>query len=312
MPHDVSSDSPEAVKPLVLVTGIAGFTGVWMRRTLESAGYRVIGTTLHDAGPNDRVLDIESPADCSTLMSELDPDYVIHLAAISFVQSDPARLYAANIVGTVNLLDALAALPRPPRKVILASSANVYGHREGILIREEEAPQPANHYAMSKLAMEMMAATFYARLPIVITRPFNYTGVGQAIDFLVPKIVSHFAERKPFIELGNTDVERDFSDVENVVDIYRRLLASPLRSRVVNICTGIATSLSAIIAMMEGIAGYRIDVRINPTFVRSNDIKTLTGDPRALIEATGPIAPMPMRNTLEKMYRAMIDARSQS
>lgn len=293
------------MKPLVLVTGIAGFTGAWMRRSLEGAGFRVIGTTLHDPGPDDRVLDIESLAACKVLAGELKPDYVIHLAAISSVQSDPARLYAANIVGTVNLLESLAALPDPPRKVILASSANVYGHREGIRIREDEHPRPVNHYAMSKLAVEFMAATFHARLPIVITRPFNYTGVGQTVDFLVPKIVSHFAERKSFIELGNTDVERDFSDVETVVDIYRRLLTSPLRSSVVNICTGIPTSLAAIIAMMEDIAGYRIDVRVNPAFVRSNDIKTLTGDPAALYEAIGPLEPVPMRVTLEKMYRAM-------
>ncbi len=295
------------MKPLVLVTGIAGFTGWWMRRALEAAGYRVIGTTLADAGPNDRVLNIESAADCDALVTELNPDFVIHLAAISFVQSDPARLYAANTVGTVNLLGALAALSSPPRKVILASSANVYGHREGVLIREGERPHPANHYATSKLAMEMMAATFFSRLPIVITRPFNYTGVGQAVEFLVPKIVSHFAERKSFIELGNTDIERDFSDVENVAEIYCRLLTSTLRSSVVNICTGIPTSLKAIIEMMEEIAGYRIEVRINPAFVRSNDIKTLTGDPQALTEATGPITPIPVRLTLEKMYRAMVD-----
>lgn len=293
------------MKPLVLVTGIAGFTGVWMRRSLEAAGYRVVGTTLAGAGPDDRVLDVESAEACHALVGELTPEYVVHLAAISFVQSDPARLYAANVVGTVNLLDALAALPRPPRKVILASSANVYGHREGLSIREDERPQPANHYAMSKLAVEIMAATFFERLPIVITRPFNYTGVGQAREFLIPKIVSHFAEGRPFIELGNTDVERDFSDVENVVEIYGRLLTSPVRSAVVNICTGVPTSLAAVIDMMERIAGYRIEIRVNPTFVRSNDIRTLTGDPRALIAATGPLEPIPMRRTLEKMYKAM-------
>ena len=295
----------ELVKPLVLVTGIAGFTGVWMRRTLELAGYRVIGTTLHNPGPDDRLLDIESAAACKALVAELRPDYVIHLAAISFVVSDPASLYATNIVGTVNLLDALAALPRPPLKLVLASSANIYGHREGLLIREDEAPRPANHYATSKVAMEMMAATFFDLLPIVITRPFNYTGVGQGVEFLIPKIVKHFADRKSFIELGNTDVERDFSDVENVVTIYSRLLTSPLRSGVVNICTGIATSLTTIIGMMEQIAGYRIEVRVNPAFVRNNDIRTLTGDPSALLEATGPIERIPMRQTLEKMFRSM-------
>lgn len=295
----------DASKPLVLVTGIEGFTGASMRTELERAGYRVVGTTLADPAPGDRVLDIESPDACRAVVGELAPEYVIHLAGISFVVSDPARIYAANVVGSVNLLDALAALPTPPKKVVLASSANVYGNREGDRLAETEAPRPANHYAMSKLAMETMAANHFDRLPIVFTRPFNYTGVGQSTNFLVPKIVSHFARGAESIELGNIDVERDFSDVEMVVEVYRKLLASPLRSSAVNICTGTAVSLKAIIAMMEEIAGYRIDVRVNPAFVRPNDIRHLTGDPRALHAAVGELRLRPLRETLERMYRAM-------
>jgi nucleoside-diphosphate-sugar epimerase len=293
------------MKPLVLVTGIEGFTGVLMRKELESHGYRVVGTTLANAGPADRVLNIESADACKAIVAETAPDFVIHLAGISFVQSDPARLYAANVVGTVNLLDALSEAAKTPKKVILASSANIYGDREGDRIAETEEPRPANHYAVSKLAMEKMAANFYDRLPIIITRPFNYTGVGQSTNFLIPKIVSHFACGKRHIELGNTDVERDFSDVEMVVQVYRRLLASPSRSITVNICTGTATSLTNVIAMMEEIAGYRIEVHVNPAFVRPNDIRHLTGDPRAMHAVTGAIKARPLRETLERMYRAL-------
>jgi nucleoside-diphosphate-sugar epimerase len=294
-----------AMKPLVLVTGIEGFTGALMREELESNGYRVVGTTLGHTGPGDYVLDVESADACKAIVSAIAPDFVIHLAGISFVQSDPARLYAANVVGTVNLLDALALAPKVPIKVVLASSANVYGNREGDRITEAEEPRPANHYAVSKWAMEKMAANFYDRLPIIITRPFNYTGVGQSINFLIPKIVSHFARGERHIELGNTDVERDFSDVEMVVQVYRKLLESQSRSVIVNICTGTATSLGSVIAMMEEIAGYRIEVRVNPAFVRPNDIRHLTGDPRAMRAATGEVETRPLRETLESMYRAL-------
>ncbi len=295
------------MKPRVLVTGISGFTGVVMRRELETAGYDVIGTTLGDPGPTDRVLDIESVTACRTLIAEVAPQYVIHLAGISFVpQSEPLRLYAANVIGTVNLLDALAESGVTPTKVVLASSANIYGNREGVRIGEREEPRPANHYAVSKLAMEKMAATFFDRLPILITRPFNYTGVGQSPSFLVPKIVSHFARREPFIELGNIDIERDFSDVDQVVQVYRRLLEAPQRSTVFNICTGKATSLKYIIETMQQIAGYRIEVRTDPKLMRPNDIRHLTGNPEALTAAIGAVDDVPMRTTLEKMYGAML------
>ena len=90
------------------------------------------------------------------------------------------------MMGTINLLDALCALPICPSKVVLASSANVYGNCAVSPIKEDQPPAPVNHYAMSKLAMEHMARTFASRLPIVITRPFNYTGPGQRSNFLIP------------------------------------------------------------------------------------------------------------------------------
>ena len=153
--------------------------------------------------------------------------------------------------------------------------------------------------------MEKMAATYFDRLPILLTRPFNYTGVGQTPSFLVPKIVSHFARGDRVIELGNTDVERDFSDVRMVVEVYRRLMETDLHSRAYNVCTGVATSLRAIIAAMEEIAGYAIEVKTNPAFVRNNEIARLTGDPSALIQAIGELPAMPLHRTLEDMYRAL-------
>ena len=85
-------------------------------------------------------------------------------------------------------------------------------------------PAPVNHYANSKLAMEHTARTYGERLPLLITRPFNYTGPGQATHFLVPKIVEHIKRRETVIELGNTHVSRDFSDVRDIVAVYAHLL----------------------------------------------------------------------------------------
>ena len=290
----------------VLVTGANGFTGVWLRRELESHGYEVVGTCFAASAFGERVLDITSPANCAAVVDEIRPDYVIHLAAISFVQhADATDFYRVNVVGTTNLLDALVRAAVAPTKVLIASSANIYGNIGGAAIAEDQPAAPANHYAASKLAMEQMAATYHGRLPMVVTRPFNYTGVGQSPSFLVPKIVSHFARGERTIELGNTDIERDFSDVRMVAAAYRRLIEAPVRDRTFNICTGVPTSLRRVIELVEEIAGYAIDVRVNPAFVRGNDVKQLTGDPGALIGAIGPVAPIPFRDTLDGMYAAM-------
>jgi nucleoside-diphosphate-sugar epimerase len=206
------------------------------------------------------------------------------------------------VVGTRNLLEALAELKARPRCVLLASSANVYGNAPVELIDETVPPAPANDYAVSKLAMEYLARLWMDRLPIVITRPFNYTGVGQPPNFLLPKIVSHFQARAPVIELGNTDVARDFSDVRTVASVYRQLLEVAPAGDVFNVCSGVAYTLGDVLRMMAAIAGYAIEVRVNPAFVRANEVKRLLGSAGKLERAIGPLAGIPLEETLGWMY----------
>ena len=157
--------------------------------------------------------DLTDKAAVADQVQQAQADTVVHLAAISFVgNADDAAFYSVNVTGCINLLSACAALPQKPRKVLLASSANIYGNCANSPIGEEQTPAPVNHYGTSKLAMEHLARTYADRLPLVITRPFNYTGPGQGKQFLIPKLVEHFARKAPQIELGNLHVEREFND----------------------------------------------------------------------------------------------------
>lgn len=301
-----SEHAGAASRGCVLLTGANGFTGKYVRAELEAAGYTVVGALVGASrGPHEVTLDITSPDNCRRVMEKVRPDYLIHLAAISFVQhADADAFYRVNVIGTINLLQAMADARLSPRRVLIASSANVYGNATAGVISESAPPQPVNHYAVSKLAMEFMVKTWNDRLPIVITRPFNYTGVGQEPHFLVPKIVSHFVQRAPVIELGNLDVERDFSDVRMVARAYRGLLEQDCAGETVNICSGRPYSLRAILATMQEIAGYDIDVRVNPAFVRQSEVKTLVGSPDKLRSLVEDLQAIPLEDTLRWMCQA--------
>jgi len=164
----------------VLVTGLGGFTGIHLAPLLEQRGYEVVRA----AEPEFDLLREDS---IGALVQATQPEYVIHLAAITFVaHQDATALYAVNTVGTTLLLSALERMAPRLRKVVLASTSQIYGNATDDPITESTPPAPISHYACSKLAMEFMARSFFDRLPILITRPFNYIGRGQAPQFLVP------------------------------------------------------------------------------------------------------------------------------
>jgi GDP-6-deoxy-D-talose 4-dehydrogenase len=290
-----------------LITGINGFTGHYLREQLLAAGYRVFGTVLPgEAGGEDlHALDLCDQAAVAAMVDEVRPDVVAHLAGIAFVgHGDASQIYQVNVVGTRNVLSALAGCAHAPSCVLLASSANIYGNASVPLIDESVAPSPANDYAVSKLAMEYMARLWMPRLPIVLARPFNYTGPGQSENFLIPKIVAHFRRGARQIELGNLAIARDFSDVRVVASCYRKLLAAAPGGQAFNVCSGRSHSLASLVEMMEGIAGYRIEVRVNPAFVRANDVLTLAGSNAKLLDAIGSVEQVPLADTLRWMYEA--------
>jgi nucleoside-diphosphate-sugar epimerase len=264
----------------VLITGIHGFTGRFMAAELKAHGCEVIGMgrqPSQDAGYYQA--DLANTAQLHNVLGQIQPDIVVHLAAVAFVGHGVAdAFYQVNLIGTRNLLEAIETCGKTPECVLIASSANVYGNASEGLLDETTPVSPANDYAVSKVAMEYMVSLWHSRLPIVITRPFNYTGVGQDENFLLPKIVSHFVRKADRIELGNLDVWRDFSDVRAVVSAYRGLLEARPIGQTVNVSSGVTHSLRQVIDMCREITGHELITEVNPAFVRDNEVKTLCGD----------------------------------
>ncbi|CAJ0710028.1 NAD-dependent epimerase/dehydratase family protein [Ralstonia thomasii] len=292
----------------VLITGIRGFTGQHLLKELLDAGHEVCGlahTPAPEASVRVHVCDLLDRTALTEVLAREQPEAVVHLAAIAFVAHGDARaIYETNVVGTRNLLDAIHTSGCRPKSVLLASSANIYGNADREVIDESTPAAPANDYAVSKLAMEYMARLWEDKLPITIVRPFNYTGVGQSPNFLLPKIVSHFRERKPVLELGNLHVVRDFSDVRSVVSAYGRLLDEQFAGQTFNVCSGTGYALEDVLAMMCDLAGYQPEIKVNMAFVRANEVHTLIGSNAKLREAIGAQPTIALRDTLQWMLEA--------
>lgn len=290
----------------VLITGAGGFTGRHMAAELAAHDHEPIGLfgRARESIPIEfhqgLVADLLDGDALERAVWVAKPDLVVHLAAVAYVAHGNAEaIYRTNLIGTRNLLEALSKLPVRPRMTLMASSANVYGNAHVQVLDESVPPSPANDYAVSKLAMEYAASLYADRLPMVIARPFNYTGTGQSEQFLIPKILNHVRRRSPFIELGNLDVSRDFSDVRVVVSAYRRLLECPdACGATLNVCSGQAHSLREVLDLAGEISGHRLEARVNPAFVRGNEVRVLRGSRARLESLIGPVLPIPLRDTL--------------
>lgn len=295
----------------VLVTGADGFAGPYVAEALAARGHTVTamarqaGRPRHPAIASWHFADLVDLPATRAVVADARPDAVVHLAAISFVgHANVLELYTSNVVGTRNLLEALSdhALAG---QAIIASSANVYGNRTAGPLHEGLQPDPRSDYALSKLACEHIATMYGDRVPSVIVRPFNYTGVGQSDQFIIPKIVGHTRIGAAEIELGNLEVARDFSDVRFFAEAIARLVETPkAQGQTVNICSGRAVTLIELLALVAELSDHRMVVRTNPSFVRAQEVERLWGDDRLLQQLIGPISGPTLAETLEWMLRA--------
>lgn len=296
-----------------LITGIFGFTGRQLARVLDDAGLEVHGLgRTHDRVSSEdlpatiHLADLQDVEQTRAALAVARPDLIVHLAGIAHVaHGDLREMYLANILGTRNLLDAAASASFPVEHVIVASSANVYGNHDVAVLDEDTSLRPANDYGISKVSAELVAGMYAPRVPLTVVRPFNYTGVGQSSSFLIPKIVAHFRKRASTIELGNIDVARDFSDVRDVCRIYRRLLGNPAAfGQTVNICSGQAVTLREVLNCCSELTGHRLEIAVNPAFVRANEVRSLAGSTERLERIIGELPRIPLKETLRWMLEA--------
>lgn len=289
----------------ILVTGATGFIGRYLVRQLDELGHDVVGTTTR---PSERWLtcDLTDSDRVFEVIKLIKPEVVIHLAALSSVtQGETLEYYATNLVGTENLLQAIASLEFRCR-LIFVSTAGVYGNQETGVLSEDMSPLPVSHYGISKYACERLVSNFSDRIDMTIVRPFNVIGVGQSGGFIVPKLVEHFAKGALSIRLGRLEPVRDYIDVYSCIDILIGLIWQPASiGEVVNLCSGKGISVQELLNIITEISGHKIDVISAPEYMRANEVFSLLGSVEKLnLLLPNRTLPRPINEVLKEMLYA--------
>jgi len=291
--------------------------GGYLREFLKSRRFDVWGTAYperpqHSLEENLFHLDIRSERDIFKCINRAKPDWVFHLAAVSNVRHSWERrkeTFETNLLGTSNLFEAVRRYA-PRARVLFVSSSDVYGaERSSNQPLDEKAEVLAmNPYAYTKLSGELLSE-FYTRvenLDIVITRPFPHTGPGQSADFVCSDWAYQIAriekgDGKPEIKVGDISVQRDFTDVRDVVKAYAILLEKGKRGEIYNICSGKSYSLESILHMLLSFSSQSIEIRVDSQKMRKTEIPVLVGDNRKIKSELSWKPTIPMEKSLREL-----------
>jgi GDP-4-dehydro-6-deoxy-D-mannose reductase len=283
----------------VLVTGAGGFVGRHLRDTLGDSFVPFEGD----------VLDI---AALGAAVREARPSGAVHLAAESSVAGsweDAARVWSVNVLGTVNVLEAVRR-EQPGARVLFPSTGEVYGRAERVPTPEDGPVAPLSPYAASKAAAELACAQA-ARgtgIDVVVARAFNHEGPGRDERFAVgswtSQIVRLEAEGGGTLLVGDLSAERDLTDVRDVCRAYSLLLDPAVPAGTYNVASGRAVPMARVLELLVEQAGVPVKVEQEETRLRPAGIPTLAGDASRLREATGWEPEIPLERTLADTLEA--------
>lgn len=304
-----------------LITGITGFAGSHLAEYLlaEHPEVEVFGTYRWRSRReniehfDERVKMIEADLrDYSSLHSLLDevrPDFIFHLAAQSFVPSSwraPAETLGTNITGQTNLFEAVRYLELDP-VIQIACSSEEYGlvHPDETPIKETNPLRPLSPYAVSKVAQDFMGYQYFQSygLKVIRTRAFNHTGPRRGDVFVTSNFAKQVASieaglQDPVIHVGNLEAIRDFTDVRDTVRAYWLGVNKGRPGEVYNIATGNGIHIHELLDMLLEMSTVEVEVKEDPERMRPSDVEILIGDSSKFRADTGWEPEIPFEKTL--------------
>lgn len=315
----------------VFITGISGFAGYYLARLLfqeKNEVYGLVRSTnrLHNFSELKNYItfqtgDITNRACLKNILKEVKPDYIFHLASLSHLpesNKNPQKTFAVNVIGTVNLYDAVVESEIHPR-ILFVGSSESYGFvkKSELPITESTLLKPSNFYSLSKYSAEMISYQYFLEkdLDIVRVRPFNHTGPGQNQQFVCSSFAKQIAEiekglRPPKIEVGNLQAKRDFIDVRDVVVSYWFALLKGIKGDVYNICSEESISMQSILEKLISFSDVDVSIIIKPELFRKYDVPEYCGDSSRFRDTTGWKKKISINKTLKDLLNFWRDSLS--
>jgi GDP-4-dehydro-6-deoxy-D-mannose reductase len=304
----------------ILITGAGGFVGGHLiaRLIADHTTYTLHAAVFNPPGQNPRLdnrpitqhhLDLRDPDAVHHVIDTVQPDWVIHLAALASVPQsfkDPWGTLSNNILAQVNLLEAVRQVT-PQARVLVISSAEVYGAAGGTRdpLDESWPFEPSNPYSVSKVTQDMLGLQYHLAygMDVLRARPFNHIGPGQGGGFVTADFASQIAaieagQREPVMFVGNLTAERDFTDVRDVVRAYVLMLQHGAPGDVYNVCSGHGYSIQYLLDTLLSYSPVEIEVRQDPARMRPSDVPRRVGDASRLHARTGWEPTIPFETSL--------------
>jgi GDP-4-dehydro-6-deoxy-D-mannose reductase len=303
----------------VLITGMAGFAGLHLAECLVSeTDWQITGLTrrpppsspaLASSRVSWRVLELLDGNAVDSVVAEIQPDTIIHLASQAHVPTsweNPWATYESNLRGQLHLIEAIIKHKLSPRLLSITSN-EVYGAVEAseLPIRESTRFAPNNPYAVSKVAQDFMARQYVLShgLDVVVARPFNHFGPRQDTRFVIPRFAEQVAEieagrREPRMLLGNMAAQRDFTDVRDVARAYLALIRNGRTGHAYNVCSGEPRSIQIVLDKLIALAGVNVEQVSDPSKFRQVDTPISFGDASLIYEHTGWRPQIPFEQSL--------------
>lgn len=306
----------------VLVTGITGFVGSHLAELLLARGHTVVGTARWRSDTDnithiqDRLelveFDLRDAAGVRDVLADTRPEWIFHLAAQSFVQASwrsPQETISTNMLGQVNIMEALRDLGLNP-PMLIAGSSEEYG-----LVRPDEVPitednplRPLSPYGVSKVGQDLLAFQYHQSygMHLIRSRAFNHTGPRRGKVFAESNFAWQLVEmerghQEPVLRVGNLEARRDYTDVRDMVRAYVLALEKGEPGEVYNICQGQAYSMQEIVDRLLGMTKLTVRLELDPSRLRPSDVPVLLGDAGKFRGQTGWAPEIPIEQTLRDL-----------